>query len=104
MEFLVSDFTAFLDDKEDYNVIIEVDKDGNKKTFAAHSAVLRYCSSYFNKTIFEPDISNKSFDIMLRSCDVETKFIFELMILIDELELEELFKQSEIHLIETKAS
>ncbi|RHZ70597.1 hypothetical protein Glove_269g45 [Diversispora epigaea] len=123
---LSHDFTALLNDKEDYNVIIEVDKDENKKTFTAHSAVLRYRSSYFNeelanipqdennnKTISKPDISTESFDIILSYIyggivnlidAAEIKFIFELMTLASEFELEELFKQLEIHLIETKAS
>ncbi|RHZ70603.1 hypothetical protein Glove_269g49 [Diversispora epigaea] len=61
-----------------YNVIIEVDKYESKKTFTAHSAVLRYRSPYFNKElanfpqnednvkpIYKPDTSNESFDSML---------------------------------------
>ncbi|RHZ82639.1 hypothetical protein Glove_106g18 [Diversispora epigaea] len=122
---LSTDFTELLNDKEDYNVIIEVDKNENKKTFTAHSAVLRYRSSYFSKelanitqnennikTISKPDISVESFDIIIRYIyggivdlvNAESKFIFELMILADEFEFEELFKQVEIYLTETKAS
>ncbi|RHZ70572.1 hypothetical protein Glove_269g50 [Diversispora epigaea] len=121
---LSQDFTALLNDKEDYNVIVEVDKDENKKTFTAHSAVLRCRSSYFNKeltdlqnennikTISKPDISNESFDIILRYIyggivnlvNADTKLIFELMILAGEFEIEELFDQLESHLIKNKAS
>ncbi|RHZ70574.1 hypothetical protein Glove_269g52 [Diversispora epigaea] len=126
LEKLSQDFTALLNDKEDYNVIIEVSKDENKESFTAHSAVLRYRSSYFNKeltnipqnennvkTIYKPDISAESFNIALRYIYngivdlvnvVETKFIFELMILAGELELEELFNKVEIYLIENKDS
>ncbi|RHZ78447.1 hypothetical protein Glove_164g41 [Diversispora epigaea] len=38
-----------LNDKKEYNVIIEVDKEINKKSFTAHSVVIHYHSSYFGK-------------------------------------------------------
>ncbi|CAG8458019.1 948_t:CDS:2 [Acaulospora colombiana] len=76
---LSQDFTGLLDDKEDCNVIIEVDQNPNKKLFLAHSNVLRYRSSYFRaelvnthknednvKTLIEPHISFQIFDIILK--------------------------------------
>ncbi|RHZ86332.1 hypothetical protein Glove_52g115 [Diversispora epigaea] len=90
----LEDFTELLNDKKKYNVIIEVDQEPNKKTFTAHSSVLRYRSSYFNKelintfpnddikTITIPDISSQMFEIILKkSCnDIIAKYpsiIFE---------------------------
>ena len=42
LEKLSQDFSELLNDKEEYNVIIEVGQEQNKKSFTAHSAVLRY--------------------------------------------------------------
>lgn len=89
LDKLSQDFSGLLDDKEDFNVIFEVDQEPNKKTFTAHSAVLRYRSSYFNKelsnivtdekkawgsilwnrntkTITKPNISAQVFEIILK--------------------------------------
>ncbi|RHZ75060.1 hypothetical protein Glove_217g280 [Diversispora epigaea] len=127
LEKLSQDFTELLNDKEDYNVVIVVDQEQNKKTFTAHSAVLRYRSSYFNKelantipnddnnnikTITKPDISSQMFEIILKYIyggiidteNVDTKTLFELIIAANKLEFEELFEKLENHLIESKAS
>ncbi|RHZ45963.1 hypothetical protein Glove_641g17 [Diversispora epigaea] len=111
-----------LNDKDDYNVIIIVK---NEKSFTAHSNVLKCRSSWFCKelkniipnennikTITKPDISDEIFDIILEFIysgiidleNVETKFIFDLMVTVNELEIEELTKKLENHLIETKKS
>ena len=58
---------------------IEVDKEENKKSFTAHSIVLRYRSPYFYKelenattnennikTIIKPNISVRIFEIILK--------------------------------------
>ncbi|RHZ58619.1 hypothetical protein Glove_372g114 [Diversispora epigaea] len=39
---LSQDFSELLGDKKEYNVVIEVDKEKNKKSFTSHSIVLRY--------------------------------------------------------------
>ncbi|RHZ78388.1 hypothetical protein Glove_165g120 [Diversispora epigaea] len=121
---LSQDFSELLNDKKEYNVIIEVDKEGNKKSFAAHSVVLRYRSSYFDKelenattnknhikTIIKPNISAQIFEIILKYfyggiVDIEntdTKTIYELMIGANELEIKELSVKLENYLIEYKA-
>jgi mevalonate pyrophosphate decarboxylase len=51
LDKLTQNFSELLNDKEEYNVIIEVDNGPNKKTFTAHSTILRYRSSYFNKEL-----------------------------------------------------
>ncbi|RHZ67627.1 hypothetical protein Glove_300g37 [Diversispora epigaea] len=122
---LSQDFSELLNDKKEYNVIIEVDKEKNKKSFTAHSVVLRYRSSYFDKelenaptnkkhvkTIIRPNISAQIFEIILKYiyggiADVEntdTKTIYELMVNTNELELKELSVKLESYLIESKAS
>ncbi|RHZ87184.1 hypothetical protein Glove_40g89 [Diversispora epigaea] len=125
LEKLSQDFTELLDDNEEYNVIIEVDKEANKKSFTAHSTVLRYRSPYFKneltnttvnenniKVIIKPDISSQVFEIILKYIyggivnmkNADTKTIYELMIAAKEFEFEELSKEIESHLIETKAA
>ncbi|RHZ83852.1 hypothetical protein Glove_87g109 [Diversispora epigaea] len=122
---LSQDFLELLSDKKEYNVVIEVDKEENKKSFTAHSVVLRYRSSYFDKelenatlnengikTIIKPCIPAQIFEIILKyiyggTIDIEnsdTKTIYELMINANELELKELSRKLESYLIESKAS
>ncbi|RHZ67599.1 hypothetical protein Glove_300g3 [Diversispora epigaea] len=122
---LSQDFSELLNDKKDYDVIIEVGKEGNKKSFTAHSVVLRYRSPYFGnelanvitdenhiKTVIKPNISGQIFKIILKYIyggivDIEntdTKTIYELMIIAKELELEELSVKLESYLIDSKAS
>ncbi|RHZ60549.1 hypothetical protein Glove_352g30 [Diversispora epigaea] len=119
---LSRNFIELLNDKDDYNIIIMVK---NEKSFSAHSNVLKCRSPYFCKelkniipnennikTITKPNISDKIFYIILKYIyggivdleNVETKFIFDLMVIADEFEIEELTKKLENHLIETQSS
>ncbi|RHZ70471.1 hypothetical protein Glove_271g58 [Diversispora epigaea] len=119
---LSQNFIELLSDKDDYNVIIEVK---NEKSFTAHSNVLKCRSPYFRKelkniipdennikTITKLNISDEIFDIILKYIyggivtfeNVETKFIFDLMLTANEFEIEEVTKKLENHLIETKSS
>ncbi|RHZ66617.1 hypothetical protein Glove_306g82 [Diversispora epigaea] len=120
---LSQNFTELLlNDKDDYDVIIEVK---NEKTFTAHSNILKYRSTFFRKeleniipnknntkTIIKPNISNEIFDIILKYIyggivnleNVETRIIFHLMLAANEFELKELSQKLETLLIETKAS
>ncbi|RHZ88280.1 hypothetical protein Glove_24g74 [Diversispora epigaea] len=119
---LSSNFIELLSDKDDYNVIIIVK---NEKSFTAHSNVLKCRSPWFCKelkntipnennikTITKPNISNEIFDVILKYIyggivdlgNVETKFIFDLMVTANEFKIEELTKKLENHLIETKSS
>ncbi|RHZ44366.1 hypothetical protein Glove_736g9 [Diversispora epigaea] len=122
---LSQDFSELLNDKKECNVIIEVDKGENKKSFTSHSVVLRYRSTYFTKelentatnenhvkTIIKPNISAKIFEIILKYIysgvvdikNIETKTIYESMIVSNELEFEELSEKLESYLVESKAS
>ncbi|RHZ85552.1 hypothetical protein Glove_64g42 [Diversispora epigaea] len=122
---LSQDFSELLNDKKEYNVVIEVDKEENMKSFTAHSVVLRYRSSYFDKelenaianenyikTIIKPNISVQIFEIILKYIysgivnieDMDTKTIYELMVNANELEITELSRKLESYLIESKAS
>ncbi|RHZ83893.1 hypothetical protein Glove_87g8 [Diversispora epigaea] len=122
---LSQDFSELLNDKKEYNVIFEIGKEENMKSFTAHSIVLRYRSSYFDKelenatanenkikTIIKPNISAKLFEIILKYIyggivnieNTNAKTIYELMINSNELELEELSVKLENYLIESKAS
>ncbi|RHZ73533.1 hypothetical protein Glove_230g215 [Diversispora epigaea] len=97
-----------------------------KKTFTAHSAILSYRSSYFNKelkniipninniikTITIQNVSAQVFEIILKYIyygiidteNIDTKIIYKLMIAANELKLEELFIKLESHLLEFEAS
>ncbi|RHZ81607.1 hypothetical protein Glove_117g386 [Diversispora epigaea] len=122
---LSQDFSELLNDKKEYNVVVEVDKERNKKSFTAHSVFLRYRLPHFYKelenaptnknhikTIIKPNISAQIFEIILEYIyggivDVEntdTKTIYELMVNANELELIELSIKLESYLIESKAS
>ncbi|RHZ73642.1 hypothetical protein Glove_230g67 [Diversispora epigaea] len=125
LDKLSQDFSELLNDKEEYNVVIEVGREQNKKTFTAHSAVLRYRSSYFseeltntvpndenNKIIIKPFISIQIFEIILKYIysgiidteNMDTRTMYDLMIVANELEFGELSQKLENHLIESKAS
>ncbi|RHZ83791.1 hypothetical protein Glove_87g174 [Diversispora epigaea] len=120
---LSQDFSKLLNDKKEYNVVIEVDKEDNKKSFSAHSVVLRSRSSYFDKelenattnenhikTIIKPNISAQIFEIILKYIyggivnieNTDPKTIYELMVKANELELKELSVKLESYLIESK--
>ncbi|RHZ89895.1 hypothetical protein Glove_9g181 [Diversispora epigaea] len=119
---LSQNFTKLLNDKDDYNVIIEVE---DKKKFTAHSNVLKCRSPYFRKeldtinpnennvkTIIKPKISAQILDIILKYIyggfinleNVESRIIFDLMLTANEFKFEELSKKLETILIEDKAS
>ncbi|RHZ83890.1 hypothetical protein Glove_87g4 [Diversispora epigaea] len=66
--------------KKEYNVVTEVDKQENMKSFTAHAVVLHYRSSYYIKTVYE------------------------LMVHSNELELKERSRKLESYLIESKSS
>ncbi|RHZ80096.1 hypothetical protein Glove_139g287 [Diversispora epigaea] len=79
------------------------------------SNVLKYRSSYFRqeleniqpnenniKTINKPNVSAKIFDVILK--EIETGFIFDLMLAAKKFELEELSNKLETFLIETHLS
>ncbi|RHZ79715.1 hypothetical protein Glove_141g86 [Diversispora epigaea] len=94
-EKLSQNFIELLNDKDDYNVVVEVEN--KEKSFTAHS---------------NPGISFKIFEFILKYVyggivnleKVETRFIFDLMLIANEFELEELSKKLETFLIEDKAS
>ncbi|RHZ87576.1 hypothetical protein Glove_33g200 [Diversispora epigaea] len=120
---LSQNFIELINDKDDYNVIIDVEN--KEESFTAHSNVLKYRSSYFRKElenirpnennikiITKPSISSKIFDVILKYIyggianleKAETRFIFDLMLIANEFELVELSNKLETILIEDKAS
>ncbi|RHZ85097.1 hypothetical protein Glove_71g128 [Diversispora epigaea] len=120
---LSQNFIELLNDKDDYNVIIEVEN--NEQSFTAHSNVLKYRSSYFRreleniqpnenniKIINKSNVSTQIFNVILQYIyggifnleNTETRFIYDLMLITDEFELEELSSKLEKFLIETKDS
>ncbi|RHZ73551.1 hypothetical protein Glove_230g103 [Diversispora epigaea] len=125
LDKLSQDFSELLNNKEECNVIIEVGQEQNKKSFTAHSAVLRCRSSYFNKEltntvpsyennkiIIKPFISVQIFEILLiyiysgiiETENMDTRTMYDLMVFANELEFEDLSEKLENHLIESKAS
>ncbi|RHZ73753.1 hypothetical protein Glove_229g81 [Diversispora epigaea] len=105
---LSQDFSELLNDEKEYNVVIEVDKEENKKSFTSLSCLTLSFNLLHKeleniiknenhvKTIIKPNISTQIFEIIL-NCkhyieNIETKFIYELMIVANELEFEELLE------------
>ncbi|RIB25453.1 hypothetical protein C2G38_2031047 [Gigaspora rosea] len=124
-EKLSADYLELLNDKDDFNVIINVGELSNTKIFQAHSNVLRYRSLYFRdklaniskdanniKTINLKHVSIQQFECIIKYIyggvilleNQDTSFIFELMLIASEFLLEELAQHIEIHLIEAKAN
>ncbi|RHZ46457.1 hypothetical protein Glove_621g26 [Diversispora epigaea] len=120
---LSQNFIELLNDKDDYNVIIEVEN--NKKSLTAHSNVLKCRSSYFRqeleniqpnenniKIINKPSVSTQIFNVILQYIyggivnleSTETRFIYDLMLITDEFKLEELTNRIETFLIEIKGT
>ncbi|RHZ70837.1 hypothetical protein Glove_266g7 [Diversispora epigaea] len=120
---LSQNLIELLNDKEEYNVIIEVEN--KEKSFTAHSNVLKFRSSYFRreleniqpnenniKIIIKSSISAQIFNVILQYIyggiidlkNCETRFIYDLMLAADEFELDELSNKLETLLIETKGS
>ncbi|RIB25591.1 hypothetical protein C2G38_2066985 [Gigaspora rosea] len=125
LEKLSIDYLELLNDKEDFNVIINAGESLNTKIFRAHSNVLRYRSLYFRnklestskdvnniKTINLEHVSIQQFEFIIKYIyggvvlleNQETSFIFELMFITSEFLLEDLTKHIENHLIEIKAN
>ncbi|RHZ43286.1 hypothetical protein Glove_811494g3 [Diversispora epigaea] len=101
---LSQNFIELLNDKNDYNVIIEIEN--NEKSFTAHSNILKYRSSYFRRELENnvKTITEYIYDVIVNLENVETIFIFDLMLAANEFELEELTNKLETHLVDTKAS
>ncbi|RHZ65299.1 hypothetical protein Glove_318g60 [Diversispora epigaea] len=120
---LSQNFIELLNDKDDYNVIIEVEN--KEKSFMAHSNVLKCRSPHFRKEleniqpnennvkiIIKSSISAQIFDNILKYIyggivnleNAETRFIFDLMLVANEYKLEELTNRLETLLIDTKTS
>ncbi|RHZ44250.1 hypothetical protein Glove_749g2 [Diversispora epigaea] len=120
---LSQNLIELLNDKDDYNIIIEVEN--KEKSFTAHSNVLKFRSTYFRreleniqpnenniKIIIKSSISTKIFNVILQYIyggivdleNCETRFIYDLMLAADGFELEELTNKLETLLIETKGS
>ena len=78
-EKLSNNYLELLDDKEDFNIIINVGESPNAKTFRAHSAILKYRSLYFRnelenikkdknniKTLDLKNVTVQQFEIIIR--------------------------------------
>ena len=78
-EKLSNNYLELLDDKEDFNVVINIGESPNTKIFRAHSAILRYRSLYFSnelkniikdknniKTLNLKNVSAQQFEIIIR--------------------------------------
>ncbi|RGB27979.1 BTB/POZ protein [Rhizophagus diaphanus] len=119
---LSEDFSLILDDADDYNVIIQVGENNNKKEFRAHSVILRARSPYFKVALSTNWITKKDNMIMFNKPNITPtvfhmilKYIYTdeldltkqsgenilgLLVASDELLLEELFGHVRDYLIE----
>lgn len=117
LEKLRNDISKLYENADDYNVLIEIGEGSEKKTFKAHSVILRSRCNFFHVALSndwsrrdtensemmsfkKPNISPKVFEIILKyiytgNLDLynrETKDLLELLQALDELGLEELFE------------
>ncbi|RIB04225.1 hypothetical protein C2G38_2222944 [Gigaspora rosea] len=129
-EKLSNDCLELLDDKEDFNVIINVGESTNTKIFQTHSNILRYRSLYFRnelanirkdknniKTINLNHVSIQQFEVIIKDLnkgyiyggvvllekDQGASFIFELILVASEFLLDELVNHLETQLINENA-
>ena len=78
-EKLSNNCLELLDDKEDFNIVINVGKSPDTKIFRAHSAILRYRSLYFRnelanvgkdknniKTLDLKNITSQQFEVIIK--------------------------------------
>ena len=77
---LSQDLTKLLESKKNYDFIINVDKENNKKEFRVHSIILETRSAYFEYALYNgmarkennlftldlPDISVNAFNVLIR--------------------------------------
>ncbi|RHZ81792.1 hypothetical protein Glove_117g318 [Diversispora epigaea] len=125
-ENLSNDFTKLLENSDEHNIIIEVGESPVMQTFKVHSTVLCYRCPYlydeFKKStinnednirmIHKPLISAKSFNVIIKyiygaSVDlrnVESSNIFDLLMIANEFQFEELVARLQIFLIENHTS
>ncbi|CAG8438792.1 10742_t:CDS:2 [Cetraspora pellucida] len=112
-----NDISKLYENADDYNVLIEIGEGSDKRTFEAHSVLLRSRCKYFHTALKpqwikrdteksemiilqKPNISPKVFEIILKyiytgNLDLynkETKDLLGLLEALDELDLEELFE------------
>ncbi|RIB20997.1 hypothetical protein C2G38_2177852 [Gigaspora rosea] len=99
-EKLSNNYIELLDDKEDFNIIINVGESPNTKIFQAHSAILRSRSLYFRnelaniskdknniKTLDLKNVTGQHFEIIIKYIyggiflleNHNASFIFELI-------------------------
>ncbi|RIB15708.1 hypothetical protein C2G38_2191864 [Gigaspora rosea] len=74
---LSTNFLELLDDKEDFNIIINVGEAPNTKIFRAHSNVLRYRSLYFRDKLANTTTTNNFKTINLKNVTIQQ---FEIII------------------------
>ncbi|CAG8515121.1 6331_t:CDS:2 [Paraglomus occultum] len=129
MEFfegLSKDFNSLLKESDDYDVIIYADKDSNVQKFHAHTVILRARSRYFRRALSrdwakkengvfvfkKPNITAQVFEVVLKyiyggTADLQEQsgnVILSLLTASDELNLGELIKYTQEHLIHQKLS
>ncbi|RHZ86488.1 hypothetical protein Glove_50g76 [Diversispora epigaea] len=125
-ENLSSDFIKLLENGDEHNIIIEVGESSIKQPFKVHSTVLCYRCPYLYdefkkstisnddniKIIQKPQIPVKVFDIIIKYIygatvnpeKVETSIIFDLLMIANQFQLEELVERLQTFLIENQSS
>ncbi|RIB17292.1 hypothetical protein C2G38_2246467 [Gigaspora rosea] len=125
LEKLSNSYIELLEKGNDFNVIIKVGKSTDIKEFKTHSAILKCRSSYFQNKLenitkdtngiinidLKSHISIQQFEIIIKYIyggfvsleNLDTQFIFDLILVADEFLLDELIESLEIYLIESEA-
>ncbi|RHZ84938.1 hypothetical protein Glove_74g202 [Diversispora epigaea] len=124
-ERLSNDLTQLLENSIDYNVTIEVGEEPDKQTYKVHSYILQSRNSYFYKKLNEisfnenhikvlkmHNISIRIFNIIIKYIyggivsleKLENSVIFDLLIISNELNLDELVEHLQTHFVNNNAS
>ncbi|RGB42985.1 hypothetical protein C1646_682048 [Rhizophagus diaphanus] len=119
-KLLIQDISKLFNNSNNYDVKIIVGKGNNIEKFNAHSVILRERSNYFStilkkwtKNVIIPNINPHAFKIILKyfytgdySLDEENneKYIIDLLIAADELEIFELVEHIQENIIYSKVS
>ncbi|PKK76726.1 hypothetical protein RhiirC2_862418 [Rhizophagus irregularis] len=121
LPYLSRDLTKLIENKKNYDFIINVDDENNKKEFCVHSIILEARSSYFRNSLLNgftkkenniyildlPDISVNVFNIVIRyiyggTIDLDRKEaldILNLLVVCENFKLKELYDYIQDYLI-----
>ncbi|CAG8637898.1 4287_t:CDS:2 [Ambispora leptoticha] len=98
-EIFDNDFLRLFNDSDDHDVIINVGKEPNSKTFSAHAVILCARSPYFSEELSSASVANKKWtlsirNVMEREFAIILKYIYTGILEVDNADTYELLLAS----------